>query len=321
MEAGQLPPYIGIRIKPLSEELCKRAISTLDLFVTTLAQKTRGRLPENFVVTLPKVVAPEQVTALVEVLELLERATGLEPGSLKMEFMVEVTQTIFNERGECNLPYLLAAARGRCVAAHFGTYDYTASCGITAAHQHMTHPACDFAKHMMQVSLAGTGIWLSDGATNIMPVPVHALPAGRSLTSRQKEANRRSVTRAWAAQFSHIQHSLINGFYQGWDLHPAQLPVRHAAVYAFFLENLEGSSERLRNFVDKSAQATRVGEVFDDAATGQALLNYFLRAINCGAITEAEALPLTGLTVRELRLGSFVRILQRRGRDPVASSR
>src|SRR5208282_3713115 len=123
--------------------------------------------------------------------------------------------------------------------------------------QQMLHPACDFAKHMMQVSLAGTGIWLSDGATNVMPVPVHAAaPGGPPLPAQQKEENRRAVHRAWALEFAHIQHSLTNGYYQGWDLHPAQLPARYAAVYAFFLENLEASSERLRNFVKKSAQAT-----------------------------------------------------------------
>jgi citrate lyase beta subunit len=317
MKAGQLPPFIGIRIKSLSAELHSRAIRTLGLFVTTLVKKAAGQLPDNFIVTLPKVVAPEQVTALVEIFQDLERATGLPPGSFKMEFMVEVPQTIFNERGESNLPHILAAAQGRCVAAHFGTYDYTAGCGITAAHQQMTHPACDFAKHMMQVSLAGTGIWLSDGATNIMPVPVHTATRGRGLSAKQKSENRDSVHRAWAIQFSHIQRSLIGGFYQGWDLHPAQLPARYAAVYAFFLENLPASSERLRNFVSKSAQATRVGEVFDDAATGQALLNYFLRAINCGAITETEALPLTGLTAEELRRGSFLKILE--GRSSAAT--
>ncbi len=184
MAAGRLPPFIGIRIKPLSEELRQRSVRTLDLFVSTLVRKAGGRLPANFVVTLPKVMAVEQMSALIDVLELLERATGLPAGSLKMEFMVEVTQSVLNERGESNLLHLVAAARGRCVAAHFGTYDYTASCGITAAHQQMLHPACDFAKHMMQVSLAGTGIWLSDGATNVMPVPVHAAaPGGPPLTA------------------------------------------------------------------------------------------------------------------------------------------
>jgi len=97
------------------------------------------------------------------------------------------------------------------------------------------------------------------------------------------------------------QHSLVGGFYQGWDLHPAQLPTRYAAVYAFFLESLDAASERLRNFVEKAAKATLVGDVFDDAATGQGLLNYFLRAINCGAITKEEALGLSGLTLAELQ--------------------
>jgi hypothetical protein len=52
--------------------------------------------------------------------------------------------------------------------------------------------------------------------------------------------------------------------------------------------------------------------VFDDAATGQGLLNYFLRAINCGAITKDEALRLSGLTLEELQSGSFVKILKSR---------
>jgi hypothetical protein len=232
---------------------------------------------------------------------------------LKFEMMIETTQSIINHRGQINLPLLLAAGEGRCVAAHFGTYDYTAGCNITAAHQHMLHPACDFAKHMMQVSFAGTGIWLSDGATNIMPVAPHRfVEGGPALTAEQIEENREVVHRAWRLHYSHIQHSLTTAFYQGWDLHPAQLPTRYAAVYAFFLESLEAASERLKNFVEKAAKATLVGDVFDDAATGQGLLNYFLRAINCGAITEAEAVELSGLTLAELQSASFVKILKNR---------
>ncbi|MGH9592650.1 MAG: DUF6986 family protein, partial [Bryobacteraceae bacterium] len=194
-----------------------------------------------------------------------------------------------------------------------GTYDYTAACGITAAYQTMTHPACDFAKHMMQVSLAGTGIWLSDGATNILPVPIHrAAQSGPPLGSEQIAENRAAVHRAWKVHVQHIQHSLVNGFYQGWDLHPAQLVTRYAAVYDFFLSGLDSASERLRNFVKKAAQATLVGEVFDDAATGQGLLNYFLRAIHAGAITEEEAQARSGLTIEDLRSGSFVKILENR---------
>ena len=308
-----LPPFIGIRIKPFNEELRARSMRTLDIFVSTLLQETNGQLPPNFVVTLPKITVPEQAGALTDIFDSLEQHTGLAGGSLKMEMMIETTQSIINSRGEINLPLMLDATRGRCVAAHFGTYDYTASCSITAAHQHMMHPVCDFAKHMMQVSFAGTGIWLSDGATNIMPVAPHRFTEGGApLTAEQIAENREVVHRAWKLHFDHIQHSLTGGFYQGWDLHPGQLPTRYAAVYSFFLQSLDAASERLRNFVDKAAKATLVGDVFDDAATGQGLLNYFLRALNCGALTEEEVVELSGLTVAELRSGSFVKILKNR---------
>lgn len=312
MEDATLPPFIGIRIKPFNEELNQRAVRTLDIFMTTLANLTLGRLPDNFVVTLPKVTIPEQVTALVELFEVLESNTGLLSGSLKLEVMVETPQSILNSRGESALPFIVAAADGRCVGAHFGVYDYTASCDITAAYQKMTHPVCDFARHMMQVALLGTGIWLSDGATNIMPVGPHrAAKDGPPLTAEQEEENRVVVHRAWKLGYDDIRHSLKHGYYQGWDLHPAQLAIRYAAVYAFFLESLEAASERLKAFMEKAAQVSLVGDVFDDAATGQALLNYFLRAINCGAITEDEAL-VTGLTLDEIRSRSFYHILENR---------
>ncbi len=307
--AGTLPPFLGIRIKTFSEELHARSIRTLDLFLTTLVESADGRLPENFVVTLPKIVHPAQVATLADIFDRLEPKLGLPTGSLKMEMMVETTQSIINERGETNLPQMLDAARGRCTAAHFGTYDYTASCSITAAYQDMLHPACDFARHIMQVSFGGTGIWLSDGATNIMPVAPHR---GAEMTAEQEAENRAVVHRAWKLHYQHIRHSLANAFYQGWDLHPAQFPTRYAAVYTFFLEGLDAAAERLSNFVAKAAQATLVGDVFDDAATGQGLLNYFLRAINCRALTEKEALNLTSLSLEELRSGSFVKILHNR---------
>ena len=313
MNAGELPPFIGIRIKPFTEELRDRSIRTMDIFLTELATKTRGQLPKNFFLTLPKVTLPEEVAALADLCARLEPLLDLEPGALRFELMIETTQSIFNERGAVNLLPLVTAGHGRCVAAHFGTYDYTAGRNITAAHQHMTHSACDFAREVMQVALAGTGVWLADGATNILPVAPHRSGKnGTPLTSRQAAENRTAVHSAWKLHFNHIQHSLINGYYQGWDLHPAQLPTRYAAVYSFFLSGLDSASERLRNFIDKAAQATLVGEVFDDAATGQGLLNYFLRAINCGAITAEEAQTLTGLTLAELRGASFVKILDGR---------
>jgi hypothetical protein len=309
---GLLPPFLGIRLKPFSPELRERSIRTLDLFLSTLCEATHGKLPPNFVVTLPKVVIPEQMAALAQLLESMEPALGLEKDSLRFEMMVETTQAILNERGESSLPRFLDASRGRCIAAHFGTYDYTASCSITAAYQAMDHPACDFAKHMMQVAFAGTGIWLSDGATNVLPAPPHRAEKNKKLTRVQQEENRQAVHRAWRLHYGHIQHSLVTAYYQGWDLHPAQLPTRYAAVFSFFLAGLDSAAVRLKNFVEKAAKATLVGDVFDDAATGQALLNFFLRAINCGAISEEEAERLTGVSVEELRMGSFLKILKNR---------
>ena len=309
MADGTLPPFIGIRIKTFSEELHERSIRTLDLFLNTLVTASGGALPSNFVVTLPKIVTPEQVTALADIFDEIEPKLGLAPNSLKMEMMIETTQSIVGPDGEVAMPRLLVAARGRCTGAHFGTYDYTASCSITAAYQDMLHPACDLARGMMQVSFSGTGVWLSDGATNIMPVAPHR---GDGLTPEQIEENSAVVHRAWKLHYDHCRHSLANAFYQGWDLHPGQLPTRYAAVFTFFLEGLDAASERLSNFVEKAARATLVGDVFDDAATGQGLLNFFLRAINCGAITAEEATRRTSITLDELRSGSFVKILANR---------
>jgi citrate lyase beta subunit len=312
LSAGTLPPAIGIRIKPLSEELKRRSLRTFDLFLTRTLERTGGALPPNFVVTLPKITAPEQVSAFASACDAFEYWRELPKGTLQFELMIETTQSIFADDGSVAVPHLVAGGGGRVVAAHFGTYDYTAACGITAAHQHMLHPACDFAKHVMQVALAGTGVWVSDGATNIMPVGPHRAAPGAALSQAQRDENTRAVHRAWRLHAEHIRHSLVTGFYQGWDLHPAQLPTRYAAVYAFFLEGLDAAAERLRNFVHKAAQATLAGGVFDDAATGQGLLNYFLRSMNCGAISEQEAVDMSGLTLDELRGRSFMKILKNR---------
>jgi citrate lyase beta subunit len=308
MAEGTLPPFVGIRIKSLTEEWKGRAIRTLELFVDALLSHTGGALPENFVVTLPKVTVPEQPRLLVRLFDALERRHRLTPGALRLELMVETTQSLVDLDGRLALPALLDACEGRCIGAHLGTYDFTAACNVTAAHQSMLHPLCDLAKGLMILSLAGTGVFLSDGATNVMPVGPHH---GEHLTPEQAEQNRASVHAAWQLSYRSVRHSLEGGVYQGWDLHPAQLPVRYAACFAFFLEGLSAASDRLRNFVEQSTQATLVGDVFDDAATGQGLLNYFLRAHNSGAIGLDE-LTRTGLTVDEIGLRSFARILAAR---------
>lgn len=308
MKEGGLTPFIGIRIKPFTEDLKRRGIRTLDIFVSTLASLTGGELPENFVVMLPKVTIPFQIESLVKLFEILEKANGIEAGTLKMEMMVETTQAIMNEDGKNPLMDYVRASKGRLIACHFGTYDYTASCNITAKYQTMDHPVCDFAHHMTKVALSHTGIWLSDGATNVMPVGPHR---GENLSFAELEENTKTVHRAWKMGYDHVRHSLWNGFYQGWDLHPAQLVVRYAAAYAFFLESYTDAAARLTNFVEKAARATLTTDIFDDAATGQGLLNYFLKAMNSGAISLEEAMA-TGLTLEEIQSRSFYRILEGR---------
>ena len=287
LAAGSLAPFLGIRIKALTEELRDRAIRTLDIFLTTLAARSGTALPPNFVVTLPKVTIPEQVSALADALDVFEQHLGFASGSIGLQIMVETPQ------GVSRLSEMAESSRGRCRGVDFGAYDYTAACGVSSPHQHLLHPACDYARNAMQVALSGTGIRLTDGGTNLMPVPPH-------------------VHSAWKLHYAHTRHSLMSGFYSGWDLHPAQLPVRYAAVFAFFLEGMEEASRRLCGFMEKAARATVTGGIFDDAATGQGLLNFFLRAIACGALTEPEAEPLTGLTMAELRSGSFANILDGR---------
>jgi hypothetical protein len=286
---GTLPPFIGIRIKPLSRELHRRGLRTLDLFVTTVVRAAR-RLPDNFAVTLTKVMTPEHVSAAARACTALERKLRLARGSIRLELMIETPQAVLAPDGTCALPKLVNAGARRVRSAHLGVYDYTALCGITAAWQHPRHVACDFAREMMRVSLAQTGVMVVDGSSNVLPIAPH-------------------VREAWQTHFADVTHSLVNGFYQGWDLHPAHLPTRYAAVYAFYLSALPAATTRLKGFFGK---AERAGAAFDDAATGQALLNFMNRALSSGAITLEEA-RATGLREAELGGPSFRQILKTRG--------
>lgn len=285
MKEGTLPAFIGIRIKPMSRESSARSLRTLDIFVTTLARKAK-RLPPNFAITATKVMVPAHVSAVAQKCAALERKLKLKRNAIALELMIETPQSIIAADGRIALPALVKAGRGRVRGAHFGVYDYTALCGITAAWQHPRHLGCDFAREMMRVSLAQSGIMLADGSSNLLPVPPH-------------------VPAAWKRHFDDVTHSLVNGFYQGWDLHPGHLPTRYAAVYAFYLSARDAATARLRNFFTKAAKA---GAAFDDAATGQALVNFFNRALSAGAITIDEAMQ-TGLKESDFDGRSFREIL------------
>lgn len=295
MDLKQLSPYIGIRVKSFSEEAKLRSVRTLDLFLSALLEKSGGKLPPNFVVTLPKVACPEHASIFCDLLAQLEAHHGLAEGTIKIELMLESPQLLCDREGRCGLVSAVAAAGKRCRGVHFGAFDFTASLGIVGTQQGLAHPACDFARTMMQTALAGTGVWLSDSVTTLMPVAVNRVDAlGRQLTAEEAEENRRVVHQAWKLSRRHIERALRTGIYQGWDLHPAQLPVRYASTYGFFLDELPSMVERFKNFHQRSRQATLTGAVFDDEASGRGLTNFFKRAIDCGAVN-AQDLTAAGM--------------------------
>ncbi|HEY2056931.1 DUF6986 family protein [Amycolatopsis sp. NBC_01480] len=255
-------PFVGIRFKSFEAATRRRGIRTLDLFLSGLLEN--GPLPGGFVVTLPKVTAVEQVEVAADVLARLESAYELDEGSLRFEVQIETAQSILAHDGTVSVARIIQAAAGRCSGLHYGTYDYSAGLGIAAAYQSMEHPAADFAKQLMQVAAAGTGVRLSDGSTNKLPVG-DALPT------------------AWAEHLRLVRRSLENGFYQGWDLHPHQLPTRFAATYAFYREGFPDAAKRLRDYADQTS-----GGVLDEPATAEALARYLLGGLYCGALEESE---------------------------------
>ncbi|ONI83237.1 aldolase [Saccharothrix sp. ALI-22-I] len=263
---GVAPPRFGLRMKSFdTKALRERGIRTLDVFLTAL-----GEAPEAFVITFPKVTSVAQVEVFGDVLDLF----GL---PLRFEIQIETTQSIVDPQGRLAIPRFIEAGRGRVTGLHFGTYDYTAGCGLGAAHQHLAHGACDFARNVMQVSAAGTGVALSDGSTNVLPVG-------------------EDVHEGWRTHYRLVRRSLAHGFYQGWDLHPAQLVTRYAAVHAFYLEGVEADARRLKAYVERAG-----GSVLDEPATAQALSTSFIRALDCGALDEREVRRATGLTVTDLQ--------------------
>ncbi|UQA96687.1 DUF6986 family protein [Streptomyces halobius] len=273
---GTAAPYMGIRMKCMEAAVRDRGIRTLDIFLTGLMEA--GGLPDGLVLTLPKVTYAEQVTAMVRLLEAFEKAHGLESGRIGFEIQIETTQSILGADGRATVARMIEAAEGRATSLHYGTFDYSASCGVSAAHQSLDHPVADHAKAVMQVAAAGTGVRLSDGSTNVLPVGATA-----------------QVHDAWRLHHGLVRRSLARAYYQGWDMHPGHLPTRYAAVYAFYREGLEQAAARLAAYVAKAG-----GDVMDEPATAKALSGYLLRGLDCGAVDSAEVEGLTGLGRAEL---------------------
>jgi citrate lyase beta subunit len=276
---GTAPPFSGIRIKSLEAPTRRRGVRTFLAFVDAFAGAGAGdgRVPaDEFVTTLPKVTSVEQVEAMVHLCERAEAAAGT--GRLRFEIQVETPQSILSPDGAALVARMVHASAGRCTALHYGTYDYSAFCGIAAPYQSMAHPVADHAKLVMQAAAAGTGVRLSDGSTNVLPVGDDA-----------------GVRHGWELHLQLVRRSLERGYYQGWDLHPAQLPSRYAATFAFYRDGLAAATRRLRDYFERTGSG-----ILDEPATVRALADYTLRALHCGAATADEVQAATGLDAGRL---------------------
>jgi citrate lyase beta subunit len=254
LAAGVAPPYVGIRAKSLEPATRRRGVRTLDLFLSRLAG-------HEVLVTLPKVTDVDQVRAMVGLLAALEDEHGV---TLALELQVETPQAVLGPDGAATAAAMVHAAAGRCRGLHYGTYDYSAALGVAAAYQASDHPVADHAKAVMQVAVAGTGARAVDGSSNLLPVG-----PGRDA--------------AWRRHAGLVTRALRTGLYQGWDLHPAQLPTRYLATYTFFRDALPAARERLSTYL-----AGAEGGVLDEPATARALAAVITRALDCGAVDAAE---------------------------------
>lgn len=284
LAAESLSPFFGIRIRPLARSTAQRAIRTLDLYMSHLLADD-GSLPQRFVVTLPKVTSPFETATLDRALTQIEAEFAIESGSIKMEFLAEEPRAFIGANGSCALPSIIEAANGRCRGVHLGAYDLLSSFGIRSSSQSLGHSFCDYARSSMHFATAGLGVWLSDGATNEMPIGKHR---GAELAPEQLAENELYIRYAWRTHFANCQRAIEQGFYQGWDLHPAQVPARLVAEFVYIAKNINTARARFKSFTENSERSTLTGGVFDDAATGRGLEAFFRRARALGAVSSSD---------------------------------
>lgn len=235
-DSGTLPRRWGLRVKSFADDE-ERSTRTLTLFLNSFES-----LPPGFTVTFPKVLEESYVPRFSDLL-------GSLGSDLRFELQVEDPRT---------LPFLRPDLDPRLAAAHFGVFDYTAALGLPPHEQRLDHPACDHARHVMQTAFATTPVELSDGS-------LAASPASDSASD---------VHALWVRHAALVRHSLSNGFYQGWDMHPSHLVSRFATVYAFHLATYDSYRARVEAWEAQS----QVAGIMDEPATVKTLAAALRRA-------------------------------------------
>jgi hypothetical protein len=271
LSSGLAPPFVGIRVKSLEATTRRRGVRTLDIFLSTLAAETE--LPDGLVLTLPKVTDPDQVAAFASLCSAWERVNGIKSGRLRFEIQIETPQAIIGTDGQAAVARMIDVGAGRVSGLHYGTYDFSAACGVSADYQSMAHPIADHAKAVMQLAAAGTGVRLSDGSSNILPTGDAA-----------------AVVAAWRSHASLVRRSLERAFYQGWDLHPGQLVSRYAATFAFYRQAFPAAADRLHRYLAGISSGT-----LDEPATAQAMAAILVRGVHSGALDPAEVTARSGV--------------------------
>ncbi|MFI5779832.1 DUF6986 family protein [Nocardia sp. NPDC051570] len=247
----------GIRIKGLTTAEWERAVRTLEHVLDGA-----GGVPDGFVFTVPKLRSVDQVAIAVRLCEELESAHGLPCGALRFELQIESPQAVIAADGTSAVARAIHRSAGRCSGLHYGTYDYSAACGISPQFQSLEHPVADHAKAVMQAAAAQTGVWVCDGSTQVNPVGADD-----------------EVAAALSRHFRLVTRSLERGYYQGWDMHPGHLVTRWLATFAFFRGALTAAAPRIDRYLRRQG-----GAVVDEPATAQALATVVLRGLDCGAI-------------------------------------
>ncbi|MGQ7296245.1 DUF6986 family protein [Quadrisphaera sp. KR29] len=306
---GQVAPVsAGARVRSFEAGTRRRAVRTLARVVASLVATAErgagapevelGALPGHLVVTLAKVSDPVQVAALADVLDALEDAHGLDRGWVRVEAQVEVPALVVAPDGRAAVARCREAARGRLTGLHYGTYDFSAACGVPPAAQALDHPLADHAKAVLQLATAGTGVAVSDGSTNALP------------TGGPDGSDTAQVHAAWALHARLVTRALDRGLVQGWDLHPGHLVTRHLANLVHARAELPEAERRLAAWVAATVPADGGGAadgdgaadgVADEPATAQAMARLLVRADVVGAQGLADSSRRVGLDEAALR--------------------
>lgn len=255
----------GIRMKGLTTLEWERAVRTLEKVL-----EGASGVPDGFVFTIPKIRSADQAEAAVLLCQAIESAHGLPEGALKFELQIESPQAVIAADGTATVAQAIHRSAGRCTGLHYGTYDYSAACGIAPQFQSLEHPVADHAKAVMQAAAAQTGVWVCDGSTQVLPIGTDA-----------------EVRTALARHYRLVTRSLERGYYQGWDMGAGHLATRWLATFAFYRTALGVAAPRIGRYLDRQG-----GAVVDEPATAQALATVVLRGLDCGAFGPDEVTAL-----------------------------